>query len=60
MFAYANSIGAYRQAAEELFAELGPRSLPVTIGAELPLARVADAHLMLERGETMGSLLLVP
>lgn len=59
VFAYANSIGAYRQAAEELFAELG-RGLPVTIGAELPLARVADAHLMLERGETMGSLLLVP
>jgi NADPH:quinone reductase len=42
-----------------LFGEL-VAGLPVMVGAELPLARVADAHIMLERGETTGSLLLVP
>lgn len=59
VFAYAADLAAYRQATAELFGELA-RGLPVTIGAELPLARVGDAHLMLERGETIGSLLLVP
>lgn len=59
VFAYANDPVAYRQAAQDLFEEIA-RGLPVTIGAELPLARVADAHVMLERGETTGSLLLVP
>ncbi len=59
VLAYANDPGAYQRAAAELFDEIA-RSLPVTIGAELPLARAADAHRMLERGETAGSLLLVP
>lgn len=59
VFAYASDVAAYRQATAELFGEL-LRGLPVTIGAELPLARVADAHVMLERGETVGSLLLAP
>ena len=59
VFAYAADLSAYRPAAEDLFGEL-IAGLPVTIGTELPLARVADAHIMLERGETTGSLLLVP
>lgn len=59
VFTYASDLPAYRQATKELFGEL-VAGLPVTIGAELPLARVADAHIMLERGETTGSLLLVP
>ncbi|UDQ87742.1 quinone oxidoreductase [Xanthobacter autotrophicus] len=59
VFAYAADLSAYRRATKELFGEL-VAGLPVTIGAELPLARVADAHIMLERGETTGSLLLVP
>lgn len=59
VFAFASDLVAYRQATEDLFREL-QSGLPVTIGAELPLSRVADAHVMLERGETTGSLLLVP
>lgn len=59
VFAYAADLSAYGRATDELFGEL-LAGLPVTIGAELPLARVADAHIMLERGETTGSLLLVP
>ncbi len=59
VFAYANDVAAYRQAASELFAEIA-RGLPVTIGAELPLAHAAEAHALLERGETVGSLLLIP
>ncbi|MFG1275658.1 quinone oxidoreductase family protein [Xanthobacter flavus] len=59
VFTYASDLSAYRQATKELFGEL-VAGLPVTIGAEVPLARVADAHIMLERGETTGSLLLVP
>ncbi len=59
VFAYAANLPAYKSATEELFGAL-VAGLPVTIGAEVPLVRVADAHVMLERGETTGSLLLVP
>ncbi|MEJ2623648.1 MAG: quinone oxidoreductase [Pseudolabrys sp.] len=59
VFAYVNDLASYREATAALFAEIAA-GLDISVGAELPLAEAARAHLLLENGETSGSILLVP
>lgn len=59
VFAYAADPEAYRTATAELFTQLAD-GLPVAIGATLPLSKAARAQSLLERGETTGSVLLLP
>ena len=49
----------YREGAAATLARLAD-GLQVRIGAELPLARAAEAHRMLEQGGTTGAMLLRP
>jgi NADPH:quinone reductase len=58
-FAYANDPKAYALATAALFEELG-RGLKIEIGTELPLLDAAEAQSQLERGTTVGSILLRP
>lgn len=58
-FAYAGDPKSYARATTALFEQLG-RGLKIKIGAELPLSDVAKAHLRLEQGATVGSILLRP
>jgi NADPH2:quinone reductase len=58
-FSYTNDPKAYALATAALFEELG-RGLKIEIGTELPLLEVAEAHSQLERGSTVGSILLRP
>ena len=59
VFAYANDPASYRKATAALFDQIAA-GLKVLVGAELPLAEAAQAQVMLEKGETIGSILLVP
>ena len=59
VFAYANDQKFYAQATAALFEQLG-KGLKIKIGAEFPLAEAADAQTQLERGATVGSILLRP
>jgi NADPH2:quinone reductase len=58
-FAYANDPQAYALATTALFDEL-ETGLKIKIGAELPLLDAAEAQSQLERGSTVGSILLKP
>ncbi len=59
VLAYANDPEAYAAATAELFEQI-LSGMPITIGQEFPLAQAARAQEALERGETTGSVLLVP
>ncbi len=59
VFAYAADLPSYRAAADALFAAIED-GMRVTVGAEFPLARAADAQRALEAGRTTGSILLRP
>jgi NADPH2:quinone reductase len=49
----------YREGADATLARLAA-GMQVRIGQQLPLASAAQAHRLLEAGETVGSLLLRP
>jgi NADPH2:quinone reductase len=51
---------ARRNRSAELFALIAEKKLDVTIAAEFPLARGADAHREIESRKTMGKILLIP
>ncbi|WP_375780660.1 quinone oxidoreductase [Bradyrhizobium sp. ma5] len=57
--AYAGDPKSYARATAALFEQLG-RGLKIKIGAELALSDAATAHLRLEQGATVGSILLRP
>lgn len=59
IFAYANDPTFYALATTALFEQLG-RGLKINIGAEFPLIQAAEAQAQLERGATVGSILLRP
>jgi NADPH:quinone reductase-like Zn-dependent oxidoreductase len=59
VFRFMSDIGRYREGARETLRRLGD-GMCVRIGHELPLAQAAEAHRMIEAGETSGSVLLRP
>jgi NADPH2:quinone reductase len=59
VFAYANDPKSYARGTAALFEQLG-RGLKIKIGAEFPLTEAANALTQLERGATVGSILLKP
>jgi len=46
--------------ATEVFAKLLDGTLKVNIAAEFPLSQAADAHKLIESGNTTGSVILIP
>jgi NADPH:quinone reductase-like Zn-dependent oxidoreductase len=59
VFRFMSDIGRYREGARETLRRLGD-GMRVQIGHELPLTQAAEAHRMIEAGETSGSVLLRP
>ena len=59
VFAYANDQEFYARATTAVLEVLGD-GLKIKIGAEFPLAEAANAQTQLERGATVGSILLRP
>lgn len=59
VFRFMSDIGRYREGAQETLRRL-EQGLQVKIGHELPLSQAAEAHRLIESGQTMGSVLLRP
>lgn len=59
VFRYVQDLARYRAGAEATLAQLAA-GLRVEIGGRLPLSEAAEAHRLLEAGETAGALVLVP
>ncbi|WP_290976525.1 quinone oxidoreductase [Herbaspirillum sp.] len=59
VFRFMSDLERYREGAAATLAHL-EAGLRITVGKELPLSAAAEAHRLLEAGETVGSLLLRP
>lgn len=59
VFRFMSDIGRYREGAQATLQRL-EQGMRVQIGQELPLAQAAEAHRLIESGQTTGSVLLRP
>jgi NADPH2:quinone reductase len=59
VFRFMSDLARYREGAQATLQRLAA-GLQVRIGQELPLARAAEAHRLVEGGRTVGSVLLRP
>jgi NADPH:quinone reductase len=59
VFRFMSDIGRYREGAQETLRRL-EAGLHVEISHELPLTHAAEAHMLIESGQTTGSVLLRP
>lgn len=59
VFRFMTDVGRYREGAQATLRRL-EAGLQVRIGRELPLAEAAEAHRLMEAGQTVGSILLRP